>query len=168
MLSTATSASIAATAASRVKLQTPTEKCFIYRRRASCLVDQKAATRWVKYNIMLKNSPAAFTTLSPRAAPGAQRTQQCSPRPPTTRFLPLSGGSGRSGVYKDEKTGKYVAALSNGTPLSDGAWGSQGYSTISSCTKPTRPRHSSITCGRSSPTNHPSRRNWRNTCLKRT
>jgi len=47
-------------------------------------------------------------------------------------FYPYEAEVGAVGVYKDAKTGKYVAALTNGAPISDGAWGSEAYSTISS------------------------------------
>jgi len=99
----------------------------------SCLVDQKAATRWVKYNIMLKNIPGSIHHfVSTGGSGGAAHATMFAATSNNPDFYPYQAEVGAVGVYKDEKTGKYVAALSNGTPLSDGAWGSQGYSTISS------------------------------------
>jgi hypothetical protein len=98
-----------------------------------CLVDQKAATRWVKYNILLKNIPGSIDRfVSTGGSGGAAHATMFAATSNNPDFYPYQAEVGAVGVYKDAKTGKYVAALTNGTKLSDGAWGSQGYSTISS------------------------------------
>lgn len=99
----------------------------------SCLVDQKAAARWVKYNILLKNIPGDIDRLvSTGGSGGAAHATMFAATSNNPDFYPYQAEVGAVGVYKDAKTGKYVATLTDGTPLSDGAWGSQGFSTISS------------------------------------
>jgi hypothetical protein len=99
----------------------------------SCLVDQKAAARWVKYNILLKNLPGSIDRfVSTGGSGGAAHATMFAATSNNPDFYPYQAEVGAVGVYKDAKTGKYVAALINGIPLSDGAWGSEGYSTISS------------------------------------
>jgi hypothetical protein len=99
----------------------------------SCLVDQKNATRWVKYNIILKNIPGDINRLvSTGGSGGAAHATMFAATSNNPDFYPYEAEVGAVGVYKDAKTGKYVAKLTDGTPLSDGAWGSEGFSTISS------------------------------------
>ncbi len=99
----------------------------------SCLVDQKSAARWAKYNILLKNLPGDISRfVSTGGSGGAAHATMFAATSNNPDFYPYEAEVGAVGVYKDEKTGKYVAALTNGTPLSDGAWGSEAYSTISS------------------------------------
>jgi len=99
----------------------------------SCLVDQKNAVRWAKYNILLKNIPGSIDRfVSTGGSGGAAHATMFAATSNNPDFYPYEAEVGAVGVYKDAKTGKYVAALTNGTNLSDGAWGSEGYSTISS------------------------------------
>jgi hypothetical protein len=99
----------------------------------SCLVDQKAAVRWAKYNMILKNIPGDINRfVSTGGSGGAAHATMFAATSNNPDFYPYQAEVGAVGVYKDAKTGKYVAALTNGIKLSDGAWGSEGYSTISS------------------------------------
>ena len=99
----------------------------------SCLVDQKSAVRWAKYNMILKNIPGDINRfVTTGGSGGAAHATMFAATSNNPDFYPYQAEVGAVGVYKDAKTGKYVAALTNGTKLSDGAWGSEGYSTISS------------------------------------
>jgi hypothetical protein len=99
----------------------------------SCLVDQKNAVRWAKYNIILKNLPGDIKRfVSTGGSGGAAHATMFAATSNNPDFYPYEAEVGAVGVYKDEKTGQYVAALMDGTKISDGAWGSEGYSTISS------------------------------------
>jgi len=99
----------------------------------SCLVDQKNAARWAKYNILLKNIPGDINRfVSTGGSGGAAHATMFAATSNNPDFYPYEAEVGAVGVYKDAKTGKYVAALTNGTKISDGAWGSEAYSTISS------------------------------------
>ncbi len=99
----------------------------------ACLVDQKAAARWVKYNILLKNLPGSIDRfISTGGSGGGAHATMFAATSNNPDFYPYQAEVGAAGVYRDAETGRYSAALSNGTPLSDGAWGSEGYSSITS------------------------------------
>lgn len=99
----------------------------------SCLVDQKNAARWAKYNMILKNIPGDINRfVSTGGSGGAAHATMFAATSNNPDFYPYEAEVSAVGVYKDAKTGKYVPALTKGTPLSDGAWGSEAYSTISS------------------------------------
>ena len=99
----------------------------------SCLVDQKNAVRWAKYNMIIKNLPGDINRfVSTGGSGGAAHATMFAATSNNPDFYPYEAEVGAVGVYKDAKTGKYVAALTNGAPISDGAWGSEAYSTISS------------------------------------
>ncbi|MDR3296450.1 MAG: hypothetical protein LBT26_11600 [Clostridiales Family XIII bacterium] len=100
----------------------------------SCLVDQKAATRFVKYNILLGNLPGnvAFF-VSTGGSGGAAHASMVAATSNNPDFYDYQIAAGAVGVYKDS-AGVYSTAVDalGGIEISDGMWGSIAYSTISS------------------------------------
>ena len=101
----------------------------------SCLVDQKAAARYVKYNILLGNlpgNPDCFVSTGGSGA-GAHATMFAltSNHPD---FYDYQIEAGAVGVYKNEDGSYSTAVTIDGVDyeISDGAWGCVAYSAITS------------------------------------
>ncbi len=101
----------------------------------SCLVDQKAAVRFVKYNMLLGNLPGSIhhfvTTGGSGGAAHASMFAATSNHPD---FYDYQIEAGAVGVYQNSDGSYSTAVTIDGEPvvISDGAWGSVAYSTISS------------------------------------
>ena len=101
----------------------------------SCLVDQKAAARFVKYNVLLGNLPGDVDRLitTGGSGGGAHATMfACTGNSPA--FYDYQEEVGAVGVYKDAN-GEWVTTVNvNGeeVDLSDAAWGCVAYSAITS------------------------------------
>lgn len=101
----------------------------------SCLTDQKAAARYVKFNMLLGNlpgSPDLFVTTG--GSGGAAHASMFAATSNCHEFYDYQIEAGAVGVYKNAD-GSYTAAVTidgEQIALSDGAWGSVAYSTISS------------------------------------
>ena len=101
----------------------------------SCLCDQKAATRFVKYNMLLGNLPGdvdRFVTTG--GSGGAAHASMFAATSNNPDFYDYQIESGAVGVYQNSD-GSYTSAVTvdgQTVALSDGAWGSVAYSTISS------------------------------------
>lgn len=101
----------------------------------SCLVDQKAAARYVKYNMLLGNLPgSADYFVSTGGSGGAAHASMFAATSNHPAYYDYQIEAGAVGVYRNAD-GSYTAAVTidgEQVPLSDGAWGSVAYSTISS------------------------------------
>lgn len=101
----------------------------------SCLVDQKAAARYVKYNILLGNLPGNVDYfVSTGGSGGGAHAAMFAATSNHEDFYDYQIEAGAVGVYKDED-GSYSTSVNiNGTDydLSDGAWGCIAYSAITS------------------------------------
>ena len=101
----------------------------------SCLCDQKAAARYVKYNMLLGNLPGSvdlFVTTG--GSGGAAHASMFAATSNCPEFYDYQIEAGAVGVYQNSD-GSYTAAVTidgEQVALSDGAWGSVAYSTISS------------------------------------
>lgn len=101
----------------------------------SCLVDQKAATRFVKYNILLGNLPGNVDYLvSTGGSGGAAHASMFAATSNHPDFYDYQIEVGAVGVYGSAEEGysTSVTINSEAVEISDGAWGSIAYSTISS------------------------------------
>ena len=101
----------------------------------SCLVDQKAAARFVKYNILLGNLPGnadCFVSTGGSGA-GAHATMFAATGN-NPDFYDYQIEAGAVGVYKNEDGSYSTTVTVDGTDheLSDGAWGCVAYSAITS------------------------------------
>lgn len=101
----------------------------------SCLVDQKAATRFVKYNILLGNLPGSVDYfVSTGGSGGAAHASMFAATSNHPDFYDYQIEAGAVGVYQNSD-GSYSTAVTidgESVEISDGAWGSVAYSTISS------------------------------------
>ena len=101
----------------------------------SCLVDQKNAVRFVKYNILLGNLPGntdAF--VSTGGSGGGAHATMLAATSNNPDFYPYEAAAGAVGVYANDD-GTYSTSVSiNGqeVELSDGIWGCMAYSAITS------------------------------------
>lgn len=101
----------------------------------SCLADQKAAARFVKYNILLGNLPGSadhFVTTG--GSGGAAHASMFAATSNHPDFYDYQIEVGAVGVYKNED-GSYETSVTidgQAVAISDGAWGSIAYSAISS------------------------------------
>lgn len=101
----------------------------------SCLVDQKAATRFVKYNILLGNLPGNVNYLvSTGGSGGGAHASMFAATSNNPDFYDYQIEVGAVGVYRNEDGTYSTSVTINGeeVEISDGAWGSIAYSTISS------------------------------------
>jgi len=101
----------------------------------SCLVDQKAAARYVKYNILLGNLPGSVDHfVSTGGSGGAAHASMFAATGNNPAFYDYLAEAGAVGVYKTEDGGYSTTVTIDDVDykLSDGAWGSIAYSTISS------------------------------------
>ncbi len=101
----------------------------------SCLVDQKAATRFVKYNILLGNLPGSVDYwVSTGGSGGGAHAAMFAATSDNPDFYDYQIEVGAVGVYKNED-GSYSTTVNidgEEVGLSDGAWGCVAYSAITS------------------------------------
>ena len=100
-----------------------------------CLVDQKAAARYVKYNILLGNLPGNVNYfVSTGGSGGGAHATMFVATSNNSDYYDYQIEAGAVGVYKNED-GSYSTTVSvDGTDyeISDGAWGCIAYSAITS------------------------------------
>ena len=101
----------------------------------SCLVDQKAATRFVKYNILLGNLPGSVDCwVSTGGSGGGAHAAMFAATSNNPDFYDYQIEVGAVGVYRNED-GSYCTTVTidgEEVELSDGAWGCVAYSAITS------------------------------------
>ena len=101
----------------------------------SCLVDQKAATRYVKYNILLGNLPGSVDYwVSTGGSGGGAHAAMFAATSNNPDFYDYQIEVGAVGVYRNED-GSYCTTVTidgREVELSDGAWGCVAYSAITS------------------------------------
>ena len=100
----------------------------------SCLVDQKNAVRFVKYNILLGNLPGSVDYfVSTGGSGGGAHAVMLAATSDNSDYYAYEAEAGAVGVYKDGDS--YVTTVTiNGeeVELSDGMWGCMAYSAITS------------------------------------
>ena len=99
----------------------------------SCLADQKAAARYVKYNILLGNLPGnADCFVSTGGSGGGAHAAMFAATSNHPDFYDYQIEAGAVGVYKNEDGTYSTTVTIDGTDyeISDGAWGSIAYSAI--------------------------------------
>lgn len=101
----------------------------------SCLVDQKAATRFVKYNILLGNLPGSVDYfVSTGGSGGGAHAAMFAATSNNPDFYDYQIEAGAVGVYKNDD-GTYNTSVTidgKDVEISDGAWGTIAYSAITS------------------------------------
>nr|MCR4655871.1 hypothetical protein [Lachnospiraceae bacterium] len=101
----------------------------------SCLVDQKNAVRFVKYNILLGNLPGSVDYfVSTGGSGGGAHATMLAATSDNPDFYDYEIEAGAVGVYKDS-SGNYITTVTidgNEVSLSDGMWGCMAYSAITS------------------------------------
>ncbi|MCR5595562.1 MAG: hypothetical protein K6G12_06925 [Lachnospiraceae bacterium] len=101
----------------------------------SCLVDQKNAVRFVKYNILLGNLPGSVDYfVSTGGSGGGAHATMLAATSDNPDFYDYEIEVGAVGVYKDEN-GNYITSVTidgEEVSLSDGMWGCMAYSAITS------------------------------------
>lgn len=100
----------------------------------SCLVDQKAAARYVKYNILLGNLPGNVDYfVSTGGSGGGAHATMFAATSNNSDFYDYQIEAGAVGVYKNEDGTYSTAVTIDGVDyeISDGAWGCIAYSAIS-------------------------------------
>ena len=101
----------------------------------SCLVDQKAAARFVKYNILLGNLPGDVDRfVSTGGSGGGAHAVMFAATSNSPDFYDYQIEAGAVGVYKNEDGSYSTGVTIDGAhyDLSDGAWGCIAYSPITS------------------------------------
>lgn len=101
----------------------------------SCLVDQKAAARYVKYNILLGNLPGDVDYLvSTGGSGGGAHAAMFAATSNNPDYYDYQIEAGAVGVYKNEDGSYSTTVTIDGVDyqLSDGAWGCVAYSAITS------------------------------------
>ncbi len=101
----------------------------------SCLVDQKAAARYVKYNILLGNLPGNVDYLvSTGGSGGGAHASMFAATSDHPDYYDYEIEAGAVGVYKNEDGSYSTTVTINGEDyeISDGAWGCVAYSAITS------------------------------------
>lgn len=101
----------------------------------SCLVDQKAAARYVKYNILLGNLPGSVDYfVSTGGSGGGAHAAMFAATGNNSDFYDYQIEAGAAGVYKNEDGSYSTTVTIDGKDyeLSDGAWGCIAYSAITS------------------------------------
>ncbi|MCH5266518.1 MAG: hypothetical protein J1F02_11500 [Lachnospiraceae bacterium] len=101
----------------------------------SCLVDQKAAARYVKYNILLGNLPGSVEHfVSTGGSGGGAHAAMFAATSNNSDFYDYQMEAGAVGVYKKEDGSYSTAVTIEGKEyeISDGAWGCIAYSAITS------------------------------------
>ncbi len=101
----------------------------------SCLVDQKSATRFVKYNILLGNLPGCVDYfVSTGGSGGGAHAVMFAATSNNSDFYPYQEEVGAVGCYLNDD-GTYTTTVTidgEEVSLSDGAWGCIAYSAITS------------------------------------
>lgn len=101
----------------------------------SCLADQKAAARFIQYNILLGNLPGCGDYLiSTGGSGGGAHAVMFAATSNNPDFYDYEIAAGAVGVYYTEDGGYSTAVTIDGTDyeISDGAWGCIAYSPITS------------------------------------
>ncbi|MBR3494557.1 MAG: hypothetical protein IKH38_03945 [Clostridia bacterium] len=101
----------------------------------SCLVDQKAAARYVKYNILLGNLPGSVEYwVSTGGSGGGAHAAMFAATSNNPDFYDYQIEVGAVGVYRNADGSYCTTVTINGeeVELSDGAWGCVAYSAITS------------------------------------
>jgi len=101
----------------------------------SCLVDQKAAARYVKYNILLGNLPGNVDYfVSTGGSGGGAHATMFAATGNNPDYYDYQIAAGAVGVYKNEDGSYSTTVTIEGTDydISDGAWGCIAYSAITS------------------------------------
>lgn len=101
----------------------------------SCLVDQKAAARFVKYNILLGNLPGSVDYwVSTGGSGGGAHAAMFAATSSNPDFYDYQIEVGAVGVYRNTDGSYCTTVTINGeeVELSDGAWGCVAYSAITS------------------------------------
>lgn len=101
----------------------------------SCLVDQKAAARFVRYNILLGNLPGSTQYwVSTGGSGGGAHATMFAATSDSSDFYDYQAAVGAVGVYVNEDGTYDTTVTIDGTTydLSDGAWGAVAYSPITS------------------------------------
>ena len=101
----------------------------------SCLVDQKAAARYVKYNILLGNLPGSVEHfVSTGGSGGGAHAAMFAATSNNSDFYDYQIETGAVGVYKNEDGSYSTTVTVDGKEceISDGAWGCIAYSAITS------------------------------------
>lgn len=100
----------------------------------SCLVDQKNAVRFVKYNILLGNLPGSVDYfVSTGGSGGGAHAVMLAATSDNSDYYAYEADAGAVGVYKDGDS--YVTTVTidgEEVELSDGMWGCMAYSAITS------------------------------------
>lgn len=101
----------------------------------SCLVDQKNAVRFVKYNILLGNLPGSVDYfVSTGGSGGGAHATMLAATSDNPDFYDYEAAVGAVGVYKNSD-GEYATTVTidgEEVELSDGMWGCMAYSAITS------------------------------------
>ncbi len=100
----------------------------------SCLVDQKAAARFVKYNILLGNLPGCVDCLvSTGGSGGGAHATMFAATSNNPDFYDYQIEAGAVGVYRTEDGYSTTVSIDGeDVEISDGAWGCIAYSAITS------------------------------------
>ena len=101
----------------------------------SCLVDQKAAVRYVKYNILLGNLPGNVDYfISTGGSGGGAHAAMFAATGNNPAYYDYQIEAGAVGIYKNEDGTYSTTVTIDGTDynISDGAWGCIAYSAITS------------------------------------
>ena len=101
----------------------------------SCLVDQKNAVRFVKYNILLGNLPGSVDYfVSTGGSGGGAHATMLAATSNNPDFYDYEISQGAVGVYKNSDGSYSTTVTVNGeeVELSDGLWGCMAYSAITS------------------------------------
>lgn len=101
----------------------------------SCLVDQKAAARYVKYNILLGNLPGNVDYfVSTGGSGGGAHATMFAATSNNSDFYDYQIEAGAVGMYKNEDGSYSTTVTIDGKDyeISDGAWGCIAYSAITS------------------------------------
>ena len=101
----------------------------------SCLIDQKNAVRFVKYNILLGNLPGSVDYfVSTGGSGGGAHATMLAATSDYPDFYAYQVAAGAVGIYQDAD-GNYIGSVSidgKEVQLSDGMWGCMPYSAITS------------------------------------
>lgn len=101
----------------------------------SCLVDQKNAVRFVKFNILLGNLPGSVDYfVSTGGSGGGAHATMLAATSNNSDFYDYEVSQGAVGVYKNSDGSYSTTVTINGSEveLSDGLWGCMAYSAITS------------------------------------
>ena len=101
----------------------------------SCLVDQKNAVRFIKYNILLGNLPGNIHYfVSTGGSGGGAHAAMLAATSDSNRFFDYEAEDGAVGIYKVGEDSYVTSVLIDGEEigLTDGVWGTIAYSPITS------------------------------------